>query len=112
MEVKTERESETLIARAEGRIDSTNARDFEDAMTAVIDESDRAVIIDCENLAYISSAGPRSLLLIGKELWNRDAKLALCSLSASIREVFEISGFDKIIPIHGSRAEALKSLAG
>ena len=112
MDVKTERENETLIARAEGRIDSTNARDFEDAMTAVIDASDRAVIIDCENLAYISSAGLRSLLLIGKELWNRDAKLALCSLSASIREVFEISGFDKIIPIHGSRTEALKSLAG
>ena len=112
MEVKTERENETLIARAEGRIDGTNARDFENAMTAVIDESDRAVIIDFENLAYISSAGLRSLLLIGKELWNRDAKLALCSLSASIREVFEISGFDKIIPIHGSRTEALKSLAG
>ena len=112
MEVKTERENETLIARAEGRIDGTNARDFENAMTAVIDESDRAVIIDFENLAYISSAGLRSLLLIGKELWNRDAKLALCSLSASIREVFEISGFDKIIPIHGSRMEALKSLAG
>ena len=92
--MKTERENETLIARAEGRIDSTNARDFEDAMTAVIDESDRAVIIDCENLAYISSAGLRSLL-IGKVLWNRDAKLALCSLSASIREVFEISGFDR-----------------
>ena len=112
MEVKTERENETLIARAEGRIDGTNARDFEDAMTAVIGESDCAVIIDFENLAYISSAGLRSLLLIGKELWNRDAKFALCSLSAPIREVFEISGFDKIIPIHGSRAEALKSLAG
>ena len=50
MEVKTERENETLIARAEGRIDGTNARDFENAMTAVIDESDRAVIIDFENL--------------------------------------------------------------
>ena len=112
MEVKTERENETLIARVEGRIDSTNARDFEDAMTAVIGESDRAVIMDFGNLAYISSAGLRSILLVGKELWNRDATLALCSLSASIREVFEISGFDKIIPVYGSRAEALESLAG
>ena len=40
-----------------------------------------------------------------------DAKLALCLLSASIREVFEISGFDKIIPVYDSRAEALASLA-
>ena len=31
---------------------------------------------------------------------SRDAKLALCSLSEQIREVFEISGFDKIISIY------------
>ena len=40
--------------------------------------------------------------------WN--AKFALCSLADEIREIFEISGFDKIIAIHSSKAEALASL--
>ena len=111
MEIGIESENGTLIAKAEGRIDGTNARDFEDAMHAAIGEREGAVIIDCENLSYISSAGLRAILLIAKALGKRDIEIALCSLSDSVTEVFQISGFDKIIPIHGSRTEALASLA-
>ena len=39
----------------------------------------------------------------------RDARFVLCAMSNHIREVFEISGFDKIIPVYPSRAEALSS---
>ena len=42
----------------------------------------------------------------------RDAKLVLCSLSEQIREVFEISGFDKVLAIHPTRAAALAALKG
>ena len=112
MEMKTEREGGALIALAEGRVDSTNARDFEDAMNAAIGEGESIVILDLTDLSYISSAGLRAVLLIGKVLWKRDAQLALCSLSAPIKEVFEISGFDKILPIHDSRAAALAALDG
>ena len=61
-------------------------------------------------LVYISSAGLHAILLTAKSLGNRNAKLALCSLSDQIREVFTTSGFDKVIAIHSSKAEALSSL--
>ena len=66
--------------------------------------------MDFEKLVYISSAGLRAILLTPSPLATGNAKLALCSLSDQIREVFEISGFDKIITIHPSKAEALASL--
>ena len=94
-----------LIAKAEGRIDGVNARDFEEAMKAAISGDDAVVVIDLENLSYISSAGLRVILLIAKTLRKRNAELMLCSLSDPIREVFEISGFDKIIPVHASREQ-------
>ncbi len=112
MDIKTERNNGTLIAKAEGRIDGVNARDFEEAMKAAIGDDDNTVIIDLEGLSYISSAGLRVILLIAKTLRKRNAELVLCSLSDSIREVFEISGFDKIIPVHASREEALATLGG
>ena len=112
MDIKTERSNGTLIAKAEGRIDGVNARDFEEAMQAAIGSDDNAVIIDLEGLSYISSAGLRVILLIAKTLRKRNAELILCSLSDPIREVFEISGFDKIIPVHASREEALATLGG
>ena len=107
MEVETERQGDTLIAKTDGRVDGANAREFQAALEAAIEATERAVILDMENLSYISSAGLRVILLTAKTLGNQNAKFSVCSLSDPVREVFEISGFDKIISIHASQAEAL-----
>ena len=107
MELETERQGDTLIAKTDGRVDGANAREFQSALEAAIDDNTSAVILDMERLSHISSAGLRVILLTAKSLQGRNAKFAVCSLSESIQEVFEISGFDKIISIHPSQAEAL-----
>ena len=109
MLVNTERNGDALIAKTEGRVDGVNAREFQVALETALDAGESAVILDMEQLSYISSAGLRVILLTAKTLQNQKAKFAVCSLSESVREVFEISGFDKIISIHPSQAEALAS---
>ena len=110
MEINAERLDGTLIAKAEGRIDGVNASDFEQSLRGAIEDSDTAVIVDLAELSYISSAGLRAVLLTAKSLTQRAAKFALCSPSKPIREVFEISGFDKIIDIHDSRDAAIAAV--
>ena len=112
MEVTSERRDGILCARVSGRVDGTNAMEFEEALRSAIEEGDRAVLLDFESLSYISSAGLRAVLLTARALQKRDTAFVLCSLAEPIREVFEISGFDKIITIHPSRAGALASLGG
>ena len=112
MEISTETRNGALIAKAEGRIDGANARDFESAVQSVVHDYEGPVIIDCENLSYISSAGLRAILLIAKTLGKRKVKFALCSLSEPIAEIFQISGFDQIISTHSSRDEALAAVSG
>ena len=112
MKVIIEREGETLVAMAEDRVDGTNASEFQQALEAAISENDSIVILDCEQLSYISSAGLRVVLLTARALQRQNSKFAVCSLSDQIREVFEISGFDKIIPVHATRADALGALGG
>lgn len=107
MDVLIERQEGILSARVDGRVDGSNASEFEEAIRTAIDNSDRGVMLDFERLVYISSAGLRAVLLVAKTLRSRDAKFALCSLPGQVREVFEISGFDKIISIYPSREEAL-----
>ena len=111
MEVTTENENGTLIAKAVGRIDGTNAAEFENALQAAIGGGEAAVVLDCEALSYISSAGLRAILRIAKDLNRRTVKFVLCSLSDPIREVFQISGFDKIINIHADRGGAVSAVA-
>ena len=111
MGLNIERNDGILIAMAEGRVDGANAQEFQGALTDAIEPSDRAVILDLGEITYISSAGLRVILLTARALRRQDAELAVCSLSASIREVFEISGFDKIIPVRDSRTEAIASFS-
>ena len=109
--MNTEQKDGVLIAKPEGRIDGVNARDFHDALSEAIGADSNPVLVDLAAINYISSAGLRTFLLIAKTLQQRSAQFALCSLSEPIREIFEISGFDKIIAIHASEEEALAALS-
>lgn len=112
MAINIERDGGTVIAKIDGRLDGANAQEFQGDLTASIEDSDRAVILDFENLSYISSAGLRVILITAKALRRQNADLAVCSLSDPIREVFEISGFDQIIPVRDSQADAIAALNG
>ena len=96
----------------EGRIDGSTATAFGEAVRIAIEETDRAILVDMAELAYIGSAGLRVILLSAKSLHARKRELALCALPDTIGEVFAISGFDKALKIHGTQAEALGSVAG
>ena len=111
MGVEAERSNGTVIATAHGRIDSSNSREFHSGLEAALGADDAALVLDFGKVSYISSAGIRVILLMVKNLQQTDVKFVLCSMSDSIREVFKISGFDKIIQIHGSRSEALTAIA-
>ena len=50
------------------------------------------------------------MLKLAKIAWKREAAFALCALSDHTHLVFKRIGFDKIIAIHPTRAEALASL--
>ncbi len=101
-----------MIAIAEGRVDGVNALEFHQALESAISPDDGCMVLDLGGVPYISSAGLRVVLLVAKTLQKQKAKMAVCSLSPPIQEIFQISGFDKIIPVYPSRQEAIASLTG
>ena len=110
MELTSENVGGAVIVKAVGRVDGANARDFHEGLEASIGADGESMVLDFEGLSYISSAGLRVVLLVAKTLQQKSAKLAVCSLSDSIREVFEISGFDKIVPVYPDTGEAVQGL--
>ena len=111
MNVEAQRQGNCLVLVTDGRVDGTTASEFQTAVTDAITEADQAVILDLESLSYISSAGLRAILLIARDLQREGKAFCACTLTVSVREVFEISGFDKIIPVHDSREAAIDSFA-
>ena len=68
MDISTERQGTTLFANVGDRIDGTEARNFQETLTNVIDDEVKALILDLEKLTYISSAGLRVILLTARVL--------------------------------------------
>lgn len=99
MEMGFDREDTKVTCSVSGRVDGTNAREFQDSLINAIQDTDREVVLDFAELSYISSAGLRAILLAAKTLSKQSASLEVASLTPSIREVFETSGFDKIIKV-------------
>lgn len=108
--IEGEHKGGALVTKAAGRIDGSNAREFQSALETLLTDEVTALVLDFENLAYISSAGLRVILLVSRQMERMQAKFGVCSLSPSIDEVFQISGFDKIIPTHAAQSDALSAL--
>ncbi len=113
-ELQTEELQGALVISVAGRIDGVNAQEFQENLDQKAESSSdsQAIVLDLENLSYISSAGLRSILLIAKTLKSKQMKFAMCSLSEPIMEIIQITGFDKIIDIHESRSVAVTAMAG
>ncbi len=98
------------VVEAHGRIDSTNAKDFGDRVMAIIDAGRHRVVIDLRDIAYISSAGFRSLMLVGRSIEERQGKLALCEMCGEVRRLFEIGAFVDLFLIFRTQQEAIGNL--
>jgi anti-sigma B factor antagonist len=92
MNINFNRNGEELQVSIEGRLDTITAPDFE---SALINNSNgvSSVVIDCENLVYVSSAGLRVLLSTHKRMKGAMKLINVCEL---VMEVFEMTGFADI----------------
>lgn len=96
-----------MVLAVEGRVNSSTVPQFERVLDAVADAGTKGMVLDLENLAYISSAGLRVLLELTKAQARKGGTLTVCSVPDSLRRILQVSGFDQIIPVHDSQAEAL-----
>lgn len=85
----------TLTLELEGRLDTVTAPELQAAIDEQI-EGVSNIVMDCEDLAYISSAGLRVLLTARKSI---QGDLILKKVASSVRDVLEITGFVDILTI-------------
>ncbi len=102
MEIKVQKRNDALVISVNGRIDATNSVDFENTVKGFVKDWKNNVVLDFSALEYISSAGLRSILSIAKQLKSENRDLMVACLKNVVKQVFEISGFSKIIPVYES----------
>lgn len=101
-----------LVVLPEGRLDYDAAAGFQSTLEQALTggEKPKGMVIDCTSLTYVSSAGLRSFLVGARAAKSGGVPFVVCSLSASVREVFTVSGFSRIIEELPDRAAAVAKI--
>lgn len=91
-------------------MDAVTAPNFEKECTSWIGKEEKKVVVDLSGLEYISSAGLRSILIMGKQLKAKGGALVFTGMCGMVKEVFDISGFATLFPAHPSLEKALETI--
>ncbi len=106
MEIKEDNSGDATVLVPVARVDSATAKAFEGKVLQVVNSGVSRIVVDFAELDYISSAGLR-VVLVGAKMTRAPRKFVLCGMKPHIREVFDVSGFAKILNIQADRAAAL-----
>jgi anti-sigma B factor antagonist len=109
MEITVRDEGDVKVVVLQGKLDTNTTPATESEINTLLDAGASKLLINFEQLSYISSTGLRLLLATAKRLKGSGGDLKVCSLNEMATEVFEISGFSSILNVFASEQDALGS---
>ena len=94
------------VVTLKGYLDSATASDFESFIGQLLEKGKRFMVIHAEGLEYCSSAGIGLILYLQKKISSSGGMMVLQGLSAELKTLFNILGFDRIVSLAESPEDA------
>lgn len=110
MAVKIEKTGPLALIKVDGDLEMALADNLSKAMTGLLDEPNRQIIIDLTACSYVDSSGLGALLDISKNCHKKGCELRLSGLNENVRDVFLMTRLDRYFKIVFSVEEAKLSL--
>ncbi len=93
MEIKKTTTGDTIELLLDGRLDITFQETLEAEITAAFDENPKKIIVNCEGLTFISSAGLRVFMKAHKLSASTGIELYIAKLNETTKKIFDITGY-------------------
>jgi len=98
--------------KLKGRFDANTSDSVEKFIREKIEKGRSQLVLNMENVSFVSSAGLRVVIIIARELRNEHrGDLHIAALQPSVRRVFEISGLNNILNIFDDEQTATKAFS-
>lgn len=110
MALNETKDNGVTILAVDGNLDGDGTQTLEDRVIALLEDGETKLLFDFSGLDYINSSGLRVLVLAYQRLRKASGTVAICGIKDYIQEVFEVSGYDKIFPLHPDREAALGTM--
>ena len=107
--VETRQQDDVTLIYPQGFINAHTVRVFEAEIQKAIEQNRFKVVVNCAGLAYIASAGLGAIMGVIDEIRRQGGDLRLAGLNDTVRNIFEILGFNHLYQIFPSEVEAVLS---
>jgi len=100
LSLRTIREPEgPLLIHLAGVIDAHTLDTFDATMTEAIEDGAREIVLDCEELRYVNSAGFGELIRYHDQLRENEGRLVLARVPPKVGVILEMLGLKSLIPV-------------
>jgi anti-sigma B factor antagonist len=109
-DIKTDRPAAGVwVIALTGEVDLYTAPEFKQQLLDAIAQGARHVIVDLSDTTFIDSTTLGVLVGGIKRLRPEGGHLSIVCSDRNITKIFEITGLNRVFPIHTSRTDALES---
>ncbi len=104
----TERGAVQLV-QVGGALDMHSFPRLESELRRLFNHGHHRLVLDCEGLDYIGSAGLGALIGFAKEAREHEGDLRLLNVPPHIYRIIELLGFTKVLQVHTEETAAIAS---
>ncbi|BDG31489.1 anti-sigma F factor antagonist [Parageobacillus thermoglucosidasius] len=102
---------DVLIIRLSGELDHHTAEELREKVTDVLESASiRHIVLNLEHLTFMDSSGLGVILGRYKQIKKLGGEMIVCSISPTVKRLFDMSGLFKIIRLENDEQFALKTL--
>ena len=112
MEINVSEEKGMQVLSLAGNFDTASAAEKEPEFMDLVGDGNGKFLVDFSEVSFIASSGLRILLKIAQAIKKEGGDLYLCSLNSTVQEVFEISGFVKILNVSENKEQVFSKSSG
>ena len=109
MKIETTTEGAHVIATLTGEIDGKTAPQVQFELIAALDNG-KLLLVDMQEVSYLSSAGLRMLLLLYRQVAAKKGKVVLAGVSEEIRDTMSMTGFINFFTLADNRESGISAL--
>ena len=109
LSVETREVGDITLLYPRGFINAHTVRRFEGEIQKALEQKRFKLVVNCEGLTYIASAGLGAMMGAIEEIRGNGGDLRLAGLNETVRNIFEILGFHHLYRIFPSELEAIRS---
>lgn len=111
VEIKNSLENDIFTIYVIGEVDASSSIHLDESISEATSKY-KKIMVNCEQLEYISSAGLGVFMSYINDLEENEISLVIFGLSDKVRHVFQILGLDQLLKITENVEEAKQMVNG